>query len=44
MKIAIKSESFTQAIAHLRECGIEKFTSCKRVGGEYIFKLVIDKV
>ena len=43
MKLAVKSQSFSQAIAHLRECGITEFTSCKRIGDEYIFKLVLDK-
>ena len=43
MKLAVKSQSFSQAIAHLRECGITEFISCKRIGDEYIFKLIIGK-
>ena len=38
MKLAIKADSWQQAINQLKECGFHTFSSMKKVSGEYIFK------
>ncbi len=41
MKIAIKANTWQQAINHLREMRISNIQSCKKVKDEFIFKVTL---
>lgn len=41
MKMTVRADSFSLAIAHLRECGFETINGFKRVGDEYVFRIVL---
>ena len=41
MKLAIKADSWQQAINRLKECGFTEFESMKRVGSEFVFRVVV---
>ena len=41
MKIAIKADSWQQAINHLKECGFTKVASYKGVGNEHVFRIPV---